>query len=91
MQASVSINDYEYAENLISAGKDAKIYKAYHSFNSDLPPLIFKGYPETYLNDPLKENRLMRELNFLWKLRSKPNIVQILSQHYRDRMIFVIT
>lgn len=54
MQTSVSINDYEYADNLISANKEAKIYKAVHSFNSDLPPLIFKGYPENYLSDPFK-------------------------------------
>lgn len=60
MQTSVSINDYEYANNLISATKEAKVYKAIHSFNPDLPPLIFKGYPESYLSDPLKEKKLIR-------------------------------
>ena len=90
-QASVNINDYVYADNFISAYKDAKTYKAVNMNNPDLPPLIFKGYPETYLNDPLKEKKLMQELNLLWKLRNKPNIVEILSQHHRDRMIFIIT
>lgn len=53
-QSSVSINDYLYADNFIASYKDAKTYKAVNVINPDLPPLIFKGYPETYLGDPLK-------------------------------------
>lgn len=42
---SISINDYSYADNLISANKEIKVYKAVNALNPHLPPLIFKGYP----------------------------------------------
>lgn len=46
LKNSVSINDYQYTGNLIAANKDAKIYKAVNLVNQELPPLVFKGYPE---------------------------------------------
>jgi serine/threonine protein kinase len=91
LQTSVNINDYAYADNLISSDKEARTYKAVHLFNPDMPPLTFKGYPESFLEDPLKEKKMMQELNILHQLRGKPHVIQLLSQHYRDRMVFIIS
>ena len=45
LKTSISINDYNYADNLIAEQKEAKVYKAVHMFNKNSPALAFKGYP----------------------------------------------
>ena len=90
LKTSISINDYSYADNLLAEQKEAKVFKAVHMFNKDSPALAFKGYPEKYLSEEVKELMVTQELSIMWKLKGKDNIVQILSQHMRDRMIFII-
>jgi hypothetical protein len=87
---SICMSEYSYKDNLIYTSKDSEVYKAINAAHPMHEPYIFKGYPESYLNDPLKEKKLMQELNSLWKLHGKDHIVQIISQHSRDKKVFII-
>jgi hypothetical protein len=88
--ASICMEDYSYKGQLLHAAKESEVYKAINKHNPSFSPFIFKGYPEQYLTDPIREAKLMRELNSLWKLHGKENILQIVSQHSRDGKVFLI-
>lgn len=84
------MSEYEYQPNLLYQGHHSCLYKALNHRRSH-PPLLFKAYHESCLTDPLREKKLMHELNTLWKLAGKPHIAQIVSQHSRDQKVIIIT
>lgn len=86
---SFHINHYEYLPYLIYSSRESKVYKAVNSQNHSA--VAFKGYPEKVLADPTKEKRLNQELNILWSLIGKANVLQIISQHVRDNQVFIIS
>jgi serine/threonine protein kinase len=88
---SICMSEYSYKDNLIYTSKESEVYKAVNKNHPNSMPYIFKGYPESYLTDTQKERKLMQELNTLWKLHGKENILQIITQHSRDKKVFIIT
>ena len=59
-QESICMSEYSYKDHLLYTSKDSEVYKATNKHNKGSQVFAFKGYPESWLTDPLKEKKLMQ-------------------------------
>ena len=85
MPEQIFIKNYNYIDHLIHSSQYTKVYRAHHIHNHT-PTLLFKVY-----NKKEAWARVVKELNYLWHVKEKPHIVEILDEVEVNNQIFVIT
>lgn len=53
-QESICMSEYSYKDNLLYTSKDSEVYKATNKHHKGSQVFAFKGYPESWLTDPVK-------------------------------------